>query len=486
MAHEYCIGPRIEPLLPALGSFDAGLPPMLLLPPPLNILAGFDFGPAPDAIPADLARSADEELYQQLANLFEGLKNWRQEVIVSIDGLELGRAVVTFFDEDPGDLETWLYRCGLGQFGNAPERSPAGEDWSSVRNAWANAQDQTAVSPKIATAPIGYAPQQVGDEGGGSATVNSEGPTVSSRVDPNAVLPERVKTYEDGSGEIQRFNLDGSIAETTTWAVSSDWGPEQITVAAVRPVEDESAGIDLSFHLNSPVFSHHSLSELRPIDEHPSTVSPTKQAVISALAAIHLTDTGAFPVVEFGLGFGTLQDAGPGQVLHEFATGTGPDERVFGPSSPFSQRFAEAPTTKAIQDKALQYWYSRDGGIDGVPKNPTKDITPGLLTDFPGPFTPWSAAKDLNIGILPPSTSVNGPAEIIGTFTLEAAVDGAVIHWQATNDMGLDSFGGGNLIGKNLGFEPLPNIDRPLPYGTTRQIIQWDTTLSGALIKPNG
>jgi hypothetical protein len=266
MADEYWIGPKVEPLLPAFSSFDPGFPPLPRydlgippLPPPLNILAGFDFSTDPDAIPADPAPSADEDLYQQLAELFEGLKNWRQEVVVSIDGIELGRATVTFFDEDPGDLDAWLSLRGLGQFGNAPGQSRASEDLSSGQSIGSAPEDPDAISvsalvnqmqqeqasdsgittvtseggPYIKALPsIGFSawPQQESGPGISYATSEESAPNIPLQSNDMAD-PQEGDTRLDENGSSQVFS-------------HGSWG-RQITAAAA-PVEDESAGLNLN------------------------------------------------------------------------------------------------------------------------------------------------------------------------------------------------------------------------------------------------
>jgi HNH/ENDO VII superfamily nuclease with conserved GHE residues len=103
--------------------------------------------------PAEPASPEDELLYLALADLYEGLRAWQQEVVVSIDGLELGRATVTFFDEDPGDFATWLSQCGLGQAGGAVDDTS--EPGNGGAASWAEDEDELLHPPVFTASGFG-------------------------------------------------------------------------------------------------------------------------------------------------------------------------------------------------------------------------------------------------------------------------------------------------------------------------------------------
>jgi hypothetical protein len=53
--------------------------------------------------------------------------------------------------------------------------------------------------------------------------------------------------------------------------------------------------------------------------------------------------------------------------------------------------------------------------------------------------------------------------------------------------MDLESFAAGHWAERYFRLPvDLLNVDRPLPFGTTRQIIRWDTTLTGKYITHRG
>ena len=74
---------------------------------------------------------------------------------------------------------------------------------------------------------------------------------------------------------------------------------------------------------------------------------------------------------------------------------------------------------------------------------------------------------------------LNAAAHVIGSFNLAGIMDGDTIHWRAVNDMELHSFAGGSWSTKFKIPSLLQDVDRPLPFGTTRQTVLWDTDLHG-------
>lgn len=118
----------------------------------------------------------------------------------------------------------------------------------------------------------------------------------------------------------------------------------------------------------------------------------------------------------------------------------------------------------------MSKWHARPGGIKGDPSDP-RQTAPFTFTDYP---VAWGLTELLS--------NPEPSAQIIGSFTLDGYYDKktGIMHWQATNQMDLESFFGGSLT------KPfhMPDVDEPLPYGSMKQIIRWDTTPTGQYIPP--
>jgi hypothetical protein len=217
----------------------------------------------------------------------------------------------------------------------------------------------------------------------------------------------------------------------------------------------------------------HTVDELKPPPFERSRLSPARQKQLSldATAALEgdLASLLTWNAAEAALGMGSLTDPGPGRLVNEWRTGTGPQRRILGPSSTFAQQFAIAPSTQGTDTDAIKSWRRRPGGLAG-PKNKFSII------DVSGKFGPEQFVRD--------AVADNAAAHVIGSYNLAGIIDRDRIHWQATNDMGLHSFAAGSWADKFKLPTFIDNVDRPLPFGTTRQIIRWDSDLTGNLLRP--
>jgi hypothetical protein len=137
----------------------------------------FGFSGEPDAAPAESAPSEDELLHLARIDLFDALRAWRHEIVVRIDGIELGRTTISFFDQDPGDFETWLFRSGAGQFGNAVVQSRADRDRhiGATQRAAPVAPDATPVWP-----PVNQIQQEQASVSGITTIASEDGPHVKA------------------------------------------------------------------------------------------------------------------------------------------------------------------------------------------------------------------------------------------------------------------------------------------------------------------
>jgi hypothetical protein len=227
-----------------------------------------------------------------------------------------------------------------------------------------------------------------------------------------------------------------------------------------------------------PPYPHHSVTELPPVNYQPSMLAPAEQAIVSATAKAALTGTpetwAAFKAIEYALGMGLTSDPGPGRLVYEWRTGWGPQVRSLAPSSTLADQFADAPSTRQTVATAIHTLMTRRGGVLGDPRD--RESLPYTVTRISGRFGPSEFLEDLG--------DANGAAHVIGDFRLDGIVDGVRIHWRATNDMGLHSFAAGRWTDPSKLPAGVPNIERPLPFGTTRQYIFWDTNLAGAYLRP--
>ena len=218
-------------------------------------------------------------------------------------------------------------------------------------------------------------------------------------------------------------------------------------------------------------FPHQSAKDLPRVDRHPSPLGPTRQVETWVEATRALEGDSprflAWKATEISLGMGSNTDPGPGRALNEWRTGSGPQTRILDPSSTFSHEFAIAPSTQAVIARALKTWENRPGGLAG-------EDSRYRLIDYAASFGPTAFISD--------AAALNGAAHVIGSFRLDGIIDGDAIHWRSTNDMGLHSFGGGHWTDKLKLPGDMQDIDRPSPFGTTRQYIYWDTDLGGKYI----
>ena len=180
------------------------------------------------------------------------------------------------------------------------------------------------------------------------------------------------------------------------------------------------------------------------------------------LLKLHLPD---FLTTSIALGMGTSDNPGPGRILREWAFAEGPQTRSFDIKSDFGQSFLSAPSVVAIRGEALHYWQTRTGGIDA---------NGGLLTNYAGRFGFNEFASD--------GVALNGAAHVIGEFGITARATGNILTWTATNDMGVHSFYGGSRADRAGVYVP-SNVSRPSYFGTTTQVITWQTDRSGRIIR---
>ena len=215
----------------------------------------------------------------------------------------------------------------------------------------------------------------------------------------------------------------------------------------------------------------HSVDDLPPVSVHPSPVSLAQQKAVSLATSLALvgapSELASWKALETAMGMGSITNPGPGRLLYEWRTGTGPAERILGPSTTFAQQFATARSTQAAVTQALGFWRNRSGGLAGLDGRYS-------LTRYDVSFGPGAVMQD--------TVAPNAAAHVIGSFELAAIVDGDTIHWQAFNEMDVHSFAAGHWMDKfNIPLS-VPDIDRPLAFGTTCQIIRWDTNLYGRYI----
>lgn len=155
---------------------------------------------------------------------------------------------------------------------------------------------------------------------------------------------------------------------------------------------------------------------------------------------------------------GTENDPGAGRLYEEFRTGSGPQDRVLGATTSFTQEFVQAPSVRAFVDQSLADWRGKNG-LSASYRNPRRaDFG---VTEF---------TQDALAG--------NQAAHVIGTFGLAGARDGDAIDWRADNDMSRKSYYAGRLLQK-AGLPTVPSRERPGPQGTTHQTILFRTDLQG-------
>jgi hypothetical protein len=218
-------------------------------------------------------------------------------------------------------------------------------------------------------------------------------------------------------------------------------------------------------------YPRHSATELpvAPIPPSKLTKADQKSTSRAVQGIVEGTPTKllAWELMEDALGLGSDGNPGPGRLVAEWRTGRGPQTRVLAPESSFSRQFATAPSTQRTVDSAIGAWKRRPGGFSGADGR-------FQLTGYRGVFGPTAFVEDAWVR--------NAAAHVIGSYSLSGIVDRDVIHWQAVNNMDIESFAGGHWLEHiNVPADTL-NVDRPLPFGTTRQIIRWDTTLTGEYI----
>jgi len=304
--------------------------------------------------------------------------------------------------------------------------------------------------------------------------------------------PEQEKDMEARRAQIWAdMQAEADQYAPTVGPLNIDASLPHIDSVGEKPSVARVAVSDSDVPVPTPRPRQYSFDDLPQIDP---TVSPLgngiigkgMQAIVSGAAMEALEGEGregAWVATENELGLGTPNDPGAGAVLREWRTGTGPATRVFDPSSGFSQEFANAPSTQSAVQSALDFWVNRrDGGLKGMDG---ENDHPYELSGFPLEFGPKEFVEDAH--------PLNGAAHVIGSARLDATLDGNTVLWRATNDMGLHSFFAGNWIDKGAKWVGapksipygVPNIDHPLPFGTTRQVIEWRTDLSGKYIPPH-
>jgi len=165
---------------------------------------------------------------------------------------------------------------------------------------------------------------------------------------------------------------------------------------------------------------------------------------------------------------GSPADPGPGRLATEWATGRGPETRVLGPESSFSQEFVEAPSVRGYLREYLGDWRQREGGVAGVYRNPPDRRARFGLTEF---------MDDLAAG--------NGASHFVGTWGVRGERRGDRIGWAAENDTDTTSFFYGRPL-REAGLPHVPAYPRrtPRPGGRTHQTIQFSTDLDGRPLLP--
>lgn len=165
--------------------------------------------------------------------------------------------------------------------------------------------------------------------------------------------------------------------------------------------------------------------------------------------------------VEKEFGYGAPTNSQPGRLLNEWRTGTGPQERVFAPSSNLSKIFASAPSVRSDVSRSIDDWQSREGGWDR---------NGGKYTNYRARFGPIDYIQD--------AVARNPATHVVGSYRLDGDKQGDRINWKATNSMGRHSFFGGAWT-ENTILPRAPDVERPQRQGTTRQVIEFTTDLKG-------
>jgi hypothetical protein len=192
-----------------------------------------------------------------------------------------------------------------------------------------------------------------------------------------------------------------------------------------------------------------------------------KQARAVARTVVDPLKRAHAPVVEAVAG--TPADPKPVRVVTEWALGSGPEHRMLGPDSAFSQEFARAPSVRAHVRNAINHptegWRSRPGGWDAQG---------GAYVDYEADFYP-DFVKDV--------VPLNSASQAIGSYALDGRRIGDQIDWQARNRMGRNSLNFGHALG-DMGLSGVPDMARPGPTGNTYQTIHFRTDLKGNPIPP--
>lgn len=154
-------------------------------------------------------------------------------------------------------------------------------------------------------------------------------------------------------------------------------------------------------------------------------------------------------------------DPGPGRLLVEWATGTGPRARELGPETAFSREFTEAPSVQGHLKDYVAAWRAQPGGLTGAYVSPSEKRAVFGVDAF---------VNDLEAG--------NGASHFVGSWGVRGSKRDDHIDWEADNDTDTTSFFYGRPL-RQRGLPAAPSYDRPWPGGRTHQVIQFSTDLQG-------
>ena len=189
------------------------------------------------------------------------------------------------------------------------------------------------------------------------------------------------------------------------------------SAATARPSRQESRATHPGTGVAPCEPAHRSVDTLPKVAIPKSPLSLARQEAVSIAATIALeadpAEQLAWRTLEAAFGMGDNANPGPGRLIYEWRTGTGPQTRVLAPTSAFSQQFAVAPSTEEVVQRALKYWNGRAGGLAGKDGGYS-------VSDLGSTFGPKEFAQD--------TRSPNPAAHVIGSFNLAGIVDGDTIH----------------------------------------------------------
>lgn len=156
-----------------------------------------------------------------------------------------------------------------------------------------------------------------------------------------------------------------------------------------------------------------------------------------------------------------------GRLLWEWATGSGPDQRILGADTAFAREFSASPSVQTNLKRAARDWRDRRGGA----------IADGdSYTGYGAKFGAAEYRRD--------AAPLNSASQFVGSFALDGERHGDRLYWTARNKTGLHSLGAGRLIDENApGLRGLNDRESGGPLSNKYQRIDLITDLDGNPIR---